>query len=125
MKKYAVISTRTELKTALKNNVSQIIVTDPKLARNIKIVKTASKVAVATAIGSVGVAATNFWNPVGWGVGAVGIAAGGSTLIAIITLGIGTTLIYALHNGYNIKAKGKVTTPNGRTYDAEITLEKR
>lgn len=94
------------------------------MARNIKIVKAASKVAVVAAIGSIGVAATNFWNPVGWGVGVVSIAAGASISVVIIALGIGATLIYALYNGYNIKAKGKVTTPDGRTYDAEIALEK-
>ena len=76
------------------------------------------------AIGGVGVGATNFWNPIGWGAGAVGLVAGGSTLIAIVALGVGATLIYAIYNGYSIKGKTKVTTPDGTVYEAEVVMER-
>lgn len=125
MSDYAVVSTKEELKRAVERETRQIIITDPKLASNIKTVKTASTAALATAIGAAGVAATNFWNPVGWGAGAVGLVAGGSTLTAIIALGVGATLIYAIYNGYSIKGKTKVKTPDGTEYEAEIVMEKK
>ncbi|ENM3919004.1 hypothetical protein DDN19_003328 [Vibrio cholerae] len=124
MNDYAVVSTKEELKRALERETRQIIITDPELASNIKAVKTASKAAFVTAIGAAGVAASNFWNPVGWGAGAVGFVAGGSTLTAIIALGVGVTLIYAIYNGYSIKGKTKVKTPDGTEYEAEIVMEK-
>lgn len=124
MNDYAVVHTKDELKRALEQEVQQIIITNPDLASNIRTVKTASKLALGAAIGGAGIAATNFWNPVGWGAGAVGLVAGGSTLTAIITLGVGATLIYAMYNGYSIKGKTKVKTPDGSEYEAEIVMEK-
>lgn len=124
MDDYAVVSTKGELKRAVERETRQIIITNPDLASNIRTVKTASKAALVTAIGAAGVAATNFWNPVGWGAGAVGLVAGGSTLTAIIALGVGATLIYAIYNGYSIKGTTKVKTPDGTEYEAELVMEK-
>jgi hypothetical protein len=124
MKDYAVVNTKAELKHALEEKVQKIIVTNSDLASNIRTVKTASNIALAAAVGGMGVAAVNFWNPIGWGAGAVGIIAGGSTLTAIVALGVGATLIYAIYNGYSIKGKGKVKTLDGTEYEAEIVLEK-
>lgn len=124
MNEYAVVNSKDELKRALEQEIQQIIIMNSDVASNVRTVKTASKVALVAAVGGVGVAATNFWNPVGWGAGAVGLVAGGSTLTAIIALGVGATLIYAIYNGYSIKAKGKVKTPDGNEYEAEMVMEK-
>ncbi|MGI9897166.1 hypothetical protein ACKVMY_16520 [Vibrio natriegens] len=124
MNDYAVVNTKEELKRAVERDTRQIIITNPDLASNIKTVKTASKAALVTAIGAAGVAATNFWNPVGWSAGTVGLVAGGSTLTAIIALGIGATVIYAIYNGYSVKGKAKVKTPDGTEYEAEVVMEK-
>ena len=124
MNNYAVVNTKSELKLALENKTKQILITNPDLASNIRTVKTASYVALTAAVGGLSVAATNFWNPIGWGAGAVGLVAGGSTLTAIIALGVGVTLIYAIYNGYSIKGKGKVKLPDGTECEAEIILEK-
>lgn len=124
MSEYAVVSTKEELKRAIKHNAEKIIVTSPNLASNIKQVKTTSKAALATAIGAAGLAATNFWNPLGWGAGAVGLAAGGSTVAAIAALGVGTTFIYAIYNGYSLKGKTRVRMPDGTECEAEIVMER-
>ena len=126
MKDYAIVSTQQQLKNALQDNISQIIITNADLAAQIKTIKNASTAALAAAIASAGVASTNFWNPIGWGAGAVGLATGGYLLVAIVALlgVLGVTLIYAIYNGYSIRGKGSVTTPDGTEYEAEIILEK-
>lgn len=127
MKDYAIVSTKQQLKSALEDNTSQIIITDSELAAHIKTIKNASTAALAAAIASAGVASTNFWNPFGWAAGAVGLATGGYLLVAIVALlGIlGITLIYAIYNGYSISGKGSVTTPDGTEYNAELVLNKK
>ena len=65
MSNYAVVSNKQELEQALERKVDKIIVIDSDLARNIRTVKLASKAALTAAIAGIGVAATNFWNPVG------------------------------------------------------------
>ncbi|SDY36209.1 hypothetical protein [Nitrosomonas sp. Nm33] len=124
MSNYAIVSTKQELEKALERKIDMIIVTDPELARNIKNVKYASRAALTTAIAAIGVAATNFWNPVGWSAGFVGAVAGGSTIAAIVALGLGASLIWGIYNDYNIKAKGKITMPYGTEVEGEIILEK-
>lgn len=126
MKDYAIVSTKQQLKNALEDNISQIIITDAELASQIKTIKNASTAALAAAIASAGVASTNFWNPVGWAAGAVGFATGGYLLVAIVALLsiLGITLIYAIYNGYSIRGKGTVTTADDTTYEAELVLEK-
>jgi hypothetical protein len=124
MNDFAIVGTKEELKQAIEREAQQIIITNPDLASNIKNVKTASKAVLVTAIGAAGLAATNFWNPIGWGAGAVGLAVGGSTVAAIVALGLGATLIYAIYNGYSIKGKTKVTTPDGTVIEAELVMEK-
>lgn len=124
MNSYAVVSTKRELEQALARKTDKIIITDPELARNIKNVKLASKAALITALAGVGLAATNFWNPVGWSAGLVGAVAGGSTMVAIVALGLGAALVWVIYNDYNIKAKGKVKMPDGTEVEGEIILEK-
>jgi predicted phage tail protein len=121
---YAVVSTKKELEQALERKVDKIIVTDPDLARNIRTVKSASKVALTAAIGAVTVAATNFWNPVGLGAGLFGAVASGSIITAIILLGLGMALVWVIYNEYKIVVKGKVKMPDGTVIEGEIVLEK-
>lgn len=121
---YAVVSTKKELEQALERKVDKIIVTDPDLARNIRTVKSASKVALTAAIGAVTVAATNFWNPVGLGAGLFGAVASGSIITAIILLGLGIALVWVIYNEYKIVVKGKVKMPDGTEIEGEIVLEK-
>lgn len=121
---YAVVSTKKELEQALERKVDKIIVTDPDLARNIRTVKSASKVALTAAIGAVTVAATNFWNPVGLGAGLFGAVASGSIITAIILLGLGMALVWVIYNEYKIVVKGKVKMPDGTEIEGEIVLEK-
>ena len=123
MSNYAVVSTKKELEQALERKADKIIVTDPDLARNIRTIKFASKAALTAAIAGITVAATNFWNFVGWGAGVVGVVAGGSTMVAIVALGLGA-LVFVIYNDYNIKAKGKVKMPDGTEVEGEIILEK-
>jgi len=125
MGRYAIVSTKSELEKALQSEFDQIIVTDSDLASNIKTVKTASYVALVAAIGAIGVASTNFWNPIGWGAGAVGLASSGTIIFAVIALGLGATLIYAIYYNYNIKAGGKITLPDGTIVEAELVLDKK
>lgn len=124
MSNYAVVSTKKELEQALERRVEKIIITDPDLARNIQSVKFASKAALTAAIAGIAVAATNFWNPVGWGAGFVGAIAGGSTMVAIIALGLGAALVWVIYNDYDIKAKGKVKMQDGTEIEGELILEK-
>lgn len=98
MKSYAIVSTKGELKQALDRKADKIIVIDPDLAANIKNIKFVSRACLVAAIGAGGVAATNFWNPVGLSAAFVGAAAGGSTMVAIVTLGIGAALVWVTYN---------------------------
>ena len=120
MKEYAVVRTKVQLKQALDSETRNIIVADEGLARNIKAVKYASKAGLALAVGSAGIAATNFWNPVGLTAGLVGAVSSGTLITAIIALGIGATLIWAIYNDYSIKVKGKYTCSDGNTYELSL-----
>ena len=124
MKEYAVVRTKEQLKQALDCETRNIIVVDEGLARNIKVVKYASKAGLALAVGSAGVAATNFWNPVGLTAGLVGAVSSGTLIAAIVTLGVGATFIWAIYNNYSIKVKGKYTSSDGDIYEGEIILER-
>jgi len=124
MQEYVLVNTKAELKQAIDNETKNIIVMDEGLASNIKKVKLASKVGLTLAIGSIGVAATNFWNPVGLTAGFVGAVSSGTLITAIVTLGLGATFIWAIYNNYSIKVKGKYTSSNGEEIEGEIILER-
>ncbi len=124
MQEYAVVNTKAELKKAIGDEVEHIIVADKRLASNIKTVKFASKTGLALAIGSAGIAATNFWNPIGMTAGVVGAVSSGTLITAIVTLSIGVTFIWAIFNDYSIKVKGKYTSSDGDTYEGEIILDR-
>lgn len=125
MKSYAIVSSKAELKKALERKVEEIVIIDSSLAKNIRIVKYSSRFAIVAATAGAGVAATNFWNPVGLSAGVAAFAVGGSTLTAIVVLGVGAVLIFALYNDYDVKAKGKVKLPDGTEVDGELILSKK
>jgi len=122
---YAVVKTKKDLKRAVEGNVDQIIVINSRLASNIKVVKATSKSALVVAVCSVLVTATNFWNPVGWGAGAVGVAVSSSVVTAITVLGVSAAVIYAIHSDYTIEGKTKIKTGDGTEYEGEIILRKK
>ena len=129
MSDYAIVNTKEELQSAIEQKTRKIIIINPDLASNIKTVKNTSRVALVAVLGAAGAVATNFWNPIGWGAGLAGIAVGGTSLAAMIALGVGAgvsiTLIYALYDGYSIQAKTKVKLSNGVECEAELILEKK
>lgn len=122
---YAIVTTKNELEEAIKKDVQQIIVTDPDLANHVRTIKSSSPAVLTIAITAAGVGAANFWNPVGWGVGLVAAATSGTVVLAIIALGLGVVLIWALANNYTLRGKCKVTLPNGTAIEAEVVLEKK
>lgn len=124
MKNYAIVSSKEELKQALQRNVEEIVVINSSLAKNIKIVKYSSRAAMMAVTVGAGVAATNFWNPVGLTAGVAAFAVGGSSLTAIVVLGVGSVLIFALYNNYDIEAKGKVKMPDGSEVEGELVLRR-
>ena len=124
MEDTAFVYTKSELKKAIDNKVKIIHIMNKDLADSVKKVKGASKVTLTAALVAGGVAATNFWNPIGWGALAVSVTVSSTLLIAIIALG-GAVLIWAIYNNYTIKGKRKVTKPDGTVEETEITLEKR
>ena len=124
MNDISIVNDKSELEEAIKKGVSTIVIKDPSLADNIKTVKMASKVALAAAIAGAGIAATNFWNPVGWVSGIASVAVSSSLIFALVALGLSATLIWMIYNGYTIKGKGKVKLPDGTVVEGEIILEK-
>ena len=113
MSDVAIVNSKDELKAAIKKGASTIIIQDSSLAGNIKTVKMASKVALGAAIAGAGLAATDFWNPVGWVSGVASVAVSGSLVWALVALGLSATLIWLIYNDYTIKGKGKVKLPDG------------
>lgn len=121
----AIVSTKKELEQALARKTQKIVITDSNIASSVKTVKTASQAGLVAAIAAAGIAATNFWNPIGWTAGLVGAASGGAIITALIVLGLGATLIWAIYNEYDIKAGGKLTLPDGTVVEGEMVLQKR
>lgn len=123
MNNTAFVYTKEELKKAIDNDTQTIHVMSKELAESITTVKNTSKLALGAAIASVGVAATNFWNPVGWGAAALSVTVSSTVLIAIAVIG-GAVLVWAIYNNYTIRAKRKVTKPDGTVEESEMTLER-
>lgn len=137
----ALVSSKGELKQAIIDKIERIVVTDPALAKHIRVVKTSSKwvlvAAIAAAVGT-GVAATNFWNPAGWVGGAtagavtMGLTAAGAagavdaTLIAaILVLGLSASILYAIYSNYDIKGSGKIKLADGSEIEGELSLVRK
>ena len=125
MPSIAVVNTKNELEQALARKTKKIVITDSDIASNVKIVKTASQAGLLAAIAAAGIAATNFWNPIGWTAGLVGVVSGGTIIAALVVLGLGATLILAIYNEYDIKAGGKITLPDGTVVQGEMVLQKK
>ncbi|BEE12346.1 hypothetical protein VAWG004_08490 [Aeromonas veronii] len=74
-------------------------------------------------------ACSNFINKVrsrpavGWGAAALSVTVSSTVLIAIAVIG-GAVLVWAIYNNYTIRAKRKVTKPDGTVEESEMTLER-
>jgi hypothetical protein len=119
------VSTKKELKSALEKKVEKIVITDRELAKNIKTIKSASNAALVTAVAATAVVATNFWNPIGWSVGLVGLTTGGVIAAAIIALSIGGVLVWVIYSEYDMKFGVKANFPDGTSAEVEMILEKK
>ena len=119
------VRTREELKAALEDRPDYIVITDKALAKHVTRVKESSKVALTAAIVTTGVGATMWWNPLGWGAAAVAVTTTGTLVVAVAFLifVLGAAILWALWKNWKIKARGKVTLPNGVEVEGEIILE--
>lgn len=115
------VSTKEDLKNALNNKNEEILITNEKLAGNVKTISYASKAAITAALAGVGITATNFWNPIG--LGAAGITAitaisSWTLILTIIALGLGASLIWILWNDYDFSFEGgkEYTDRNGEKH---------
>lgn len=109
MKDSVVVTTKRELKEALKSKAPRIEIRDRELVKHVQRIKMANKAGILAVAGAAGVAAYNWWNPVGWTSGVVlGFTAtttsGGAAATGAYALGIGGVLLIALYKDYDIKA---------------------
>ncbi|MDN2481238.1 hypothetical protein [Vibrio agarivorans] len=113
-----VVSSKEELKEALRIEAPEIIIVNRSLASKIKTVKLASKAALTAVVAGAAISATNFWNPVGLGVAGFTAASSGTLLTAVVALGIGT-MIWVLWNDYDFDFEGgyKYTDPAGNKHE--------
>jgi hypothetical protein len=77
------VSNVAELKQAMQLEVDVIEITDGGLAQKVRLVKTATGPVVAAIIAVGGIAAANFWNPVGVMAGTAGFVAEASLFAAV------------------------------------------
>jgi hypothetical protein len=125
MANYVVVSNKNELERALENKGDKIIVTDPNLARSISVIKYAARAVLNAVIAGMGVAATNFWNPIGVTAGIAASAIAGSTVTAIVALEVSAVFLFAMYNDCDIKAKGSVKIPDGTEVEGEVILSRK
>ena len=122
------VRTKEELKKALEQRVDRIIIMDDGLAKRSKSVKSVKKAVVVAVAAGAGVAALNWWNPLGWGVGAAtagavigthalaagaaataGGVSGGVAIAGIIALAYLGTLLLVMYNDYDLEMGGKAS----------------
>lgn len=113
-----------ELKAALSRD-DVIIIADPKIATSVRIVKAASVPVLTAAVALAGVAATNFWNPIGWGANALVVTTEGALVASVtfllVSLGVG--ILWALYYRWDVDATGEVTLPNGAAIKGGLKLK--
>ncbi|MAO68416.1 MULTISPECIES: hypothetical protein [Idiomarina] len=124
MSNVTVVRTKSELEKAIESQERTIAVQSASLADDVKTVKSASSCAFALAVGSAGVFATNFWNPLGWGSGIIGTLSTGSLITAIIAIGLSTTLLFAIYNDYSIKGRTSIQLAGGNNIEADLVMER-
>lgn len=124
MKKTYIVKTKSDLKTALNNKAVRIVITSSQLAKHVRVVSMASKAMIVTAVAGGTISATQIWNPVGWVSGAVTAGISGTTLVAVMALGLGVAS-YALSRDYRFEARGSYRDNNGKTLEAEAILERK
>ena len=124
MSNVTVVYTKLELERAIERQDKTIAVKSASLADDVRTVKAASSGAFALAVGSAGVFATNFLNPLGWGSGIIGTLSTGSLITAIIAIGLSTTLLFAIYNDYSIKGRTSIRMAGGNSIDADLVMER-
>ncbi|RUO40302.1 hypothetical protein [Idiomarina aquatica] len=124
MSDVTIVHTKTELEKAIDRRDKRIVIKSRALASDVQTIKSASSGAFALAIGSVGVFATNFWNPLGWGSGIIGTLSTGTLITAIVAIGLSTTLIFAVYNDYSIKGSSSIKLAGGNSIDADLVMER-
>lgn len=113
------VSSISELKRAIESNPESIEILDADLARQVKVLKTASGPAIAVLVAAAGAAATMWWNPVGWtsglAMGAVGLTAEGAlvTAVAFFIASLGVGVLWALFNEWEIDASVEGSASKG------------
>ncbi len=122
MENIKVVNNIQELKKAIEEKADKIIITDEKVAKYVKAVKTASKVAIYAAIASVGagtISTLTIWNPIGWATRVFSFFSGattavsGGTIILIAVIFLGIAVVMKLMGEYEIY-ECEVETPFGR-----------
>ncbi|QYJ77936.1 hypothetical protein [Shewanella acanthi] len=124
MSKVTYVSTRNQLKWALKNEDKYIVITEPDLAGNVKVLKYTSRAVILAALSITAIAVTNVWNPIGWGAGFIGIAVVSSTVTVISAIGISAGLIWLIYDSYDIIARGRIELPDGTILEGEVILKR-
>ena len=124
MSNVTVVHTKSELERAIERQDKTIAVKSASLADDVKTLKSASSGTFALAVGSAGVFATNFWNPLGWGSGIIGTLSTGSLITAIVAIGLSTTLLFAIYNDYSIKGRTSIRLAGGNSIDADLVMER-
>ena len=113
------VRSKSELKQALKRKDKEIIIVNEELAKNVKIVRGASKAALTVAVTGSAIALTNSWNPIGWGAAGITAVSSSTLVVAILALGLGV-LIWVLVNDYDLtfETGGEYTDSDGNKYKA-------
>jgi len=124
MSNVTVVHTKSELERAIERQDKTIAVKNASLAEDVQTVKSASSGAFVLAVGSAGVFATNFWNPLGWSSGIIGTLSTGSLVTAIVAIGLSTTLLFAIYNDYSIKGRTSIRLAGGNSIDADLVMER-
>ena len=120
-------SNRAELKKAMASGAKEIVITDEKLGKMVSIVTKASVPALVAAVAAVAGSASMSWNPIGWGVAAVGTAVSGPLIaaVAFLIVVIGVSMLYALKKDYDVENKVKVELPGFKFENATVLKRKK
>ncbi|WP_287832076.1 hypothetical protein [Idiomarina sp.] len=116
------VRTKGELERALKNKAQMIAIKDARLASRVRVVKSASMGAIVASTGALGLLATTFWNAAGLTMGFIGAVSTTTLTTAILTIGLSTTLIFAIYSDYSIKGKTKVELAGGNSIEADLVM---
>jgi hypothetical protein len=106
------VSTLAGLKAALKARPDCIEITDPTLANQVRLLKSATVPAISAVLAAAGIATGMWWNPIGWGAGVVALTAQSTLTIVVLALVgvLGFSLLWALFHEWEIDVSGGAKT---------------